>query len=144
MFLDAGPLGLLAFSKATPEALRCTKWLRGLVAAGTQILVPEVADFEVRRELLRLRHSAVVRRLDALLNDPGVALLPVTTASMRLAAEYWAQARQQGRPTADPRELDCDAIIAAQTRVFAGTNNDFVVATSNVRHLSLFVPAAEW
>ena len=63
---------------------------------------------------------------------------------MRLAAEFWAQTRQQGRPTADPHELDCDVLIAAQVRTTFGSVNDLVVATTNVRHLSLFVPAADW
>ena len=63
---------------------------------------------------------------------------------MRLAAAYWAQARQQGRPTADLRELDCDVFIAAQARSAYDSDDDFIVATTNIRHRSLFVPAAEW
>ena len=31
---------------------------------------------------------------------------------MLRAAELWAQARRRGRPTADPKELDCDVILA--------------------------------
>ena len=58
---------------------------------------------------------------------------------MRRAAEMWAIARQQGTPTADPREIDADVILAAQAESVGA-----VVATENVGHLSLFVDARRW
>jgi hypothetical protein len=61
---------------------------------------------------------------------------------MRKAAELWAQVRQQGRPTADPKELDGDVILAAQT-LLLGTP-DVVVATTNVGHLARYVNAKHW
>ena len=114
-----------------------------MLADGAQFAVPEIADFEVRRELLRMKHVRGLRRLAAILGSPSVDVLALTTPAIRLAAEYWAQARQQGRPTADPRELDCDVVLAAQARIAFGSGNDFIVATTNVRHLSLVVPAAD-
>lgn len=63
---------------------------------------------------------------------------------MRLAAQLWADARRGGRPTADLHALDGDGVLAAQTRLAATPHDNIVVATTNVRHLSLFVPAAEW
>lgn len=141
--LDAGPLGLLAHTGVAPVVARCSRWAERLLANGTRFAVPEIADYEVRRELLRLRHARGLSRLEAILDSPGVDYLPVTTPAMRLAAEFWARTRQQGRPTADPRELDCDVVIAAQARL-AFDDDRFIVATTNVRHLSPFVPAAEW
>ena len=58
---------------------------------------------------------------------------------MLKAAELWAQARNQGRPTADMKALDCDVILAAQALAVNG-----IVATENVGHLSLFVEAKDW
>jgi hypothetical protein len=58
---------------------------------------------------------------------------------MLRAAELWAEARKSGMPTADPNELDCDVILAAQALEING-----VVATENVGHLSRFVAAKYW
>ena len=142
--LDAGPLGLVTNPRAEPDALRCQRWLKQLLLDGARVGVTEIADYEVRRELIRARKAAGLARLEALVGMAGVTYVPVSTASMRLAAEFWARARQGGRPTADPHALDCDVILAAQTELLRRQGEDAVVATTNLRHLSLFVPAAEW
>lgn len=71
-----------------------------------------MADYEVRRELLRAGRLRSVERLDELAAE--LDYLPLDTASMRRAAEFWALARNLGTPTADPREIDADVILAAQ------------------------------
>jgi predicted nucleic acid-binding protein len=68
--------------------------------------------------------------------------LPLTTAAMRNAAEFWALARNQGQPTAADPRIDADAILAAQAVTLASAN--VIVATSNVAHLSRFVAAEQW
>ena len=138
--LDAGPLGLVTNPKRSPESLACTQWLQALVAAGVRVVLPEIADYEVRRELLRGRRQQGLRRLDALVEL--VEYLSLTTAAMRQAAAFWADARQRGQPTADDRALDGDVILAAQVATIGST--DGVVATTNVGHLSRYVRAALW
>jgi predicted nucleic acid-binding protein len=64
--------------------------------------------------------------------------------ALRLAAELWAKARQQGRPTADVKDLDIDVILAAQALSFGPAPSDVVVATSNAKHLSQFITAHNW
>jgi hypothetical protein len=63
---------------------------------------------------------------------------------MLQAAEFWAEARLTGRPTADPKELDGDVILAAQAHRLALAGDEVVVATTNVAHLARFVPARKW
>jgi len=64
--------------------------LQSLVSAGVRVIIPEIADYEVRRELLRARKTAGVERLDALAGL--LEYQPISTAAMRKAAEFWAAA----------------------------------------------------
>lgn len=142
--LDSGPLGLLAQRRDLALADDCRKWIAVHLNAGVRVVVPEVADYEVRRELLRLGNATAVQRLDDFNVAKHDRYLPLTTAAMRLAADLWAQSRRRGMPTADPHALDGDVILAAQVLSTGLDPADFVVATSNVRHLSQFVPADLW
>src|SRR5439155_26097026 len=100
---------------------------------------PEIADYEIRRELIRLGGTVALANLDGY----GIQLeyLPITTAAMRLAAELWAQARIAGHPTAPDPALDGDVILAAQA---ISLQTAVVVATGNPAHLARFVPAELW
>lgn len=138
--LDAGPLGLVTNPKRSPESVACAQWLQALVATGSRVVLPEIADYEVRRELLRGNRAAGLQRLDALVSL--VEYVPLTTAAMRQAAAFWAEARQRGRPTDDDKALDGDVILAAQVATLESSNG--VVATTNVGHLSRYVQAALW
>ena len=136
--LDSGPLGRLTNPNArTPINTEINRWLWARLAAGATIFIPEIVDYEVRRELLRLDRRRSLTRLDSL--QAQLVYLPLDTGIMRRAAELWAQARQQGQPTADPRALDVDVILAAQAE-----RAQAVVATENVAHLSRFVAARHW
>lgn len=63
---------------------------------------------------------------------------------MLLAAQFWAQVRQQGKPTTDSKALDGDVILAAQAAIIAVGEREVIVATTNVAHLSRFVSARKW
>ncbi len=104
---------------------------------GWRVIVPAVADYEVRRELIRAKLHRSLVRLDFL--KLRLSYLPLTTAVMLRAAELWAQARNRGTPTADPKELDGDVILAALAEQVRA-----IVATDNVGHLSLFIDACLW
>jgi predicted nucleic acid-binding protein len=143
VLLDAGPLGLVTNPRANHESLRCKQWLVDLLSQGAQILVPEITDYEVRRELIRAGRAHGVTHLDQLKATSGY--LPITTDAMLLAAELWAQARRQGQPTAPDLALDADVILAAQAKLLAQQQPEpVVIATTNVGHLARYVPARLW
>lgn len=137
--LDAGPLGKITHPRRNVEAKR---WVVRLADSGTIVSIPEISDYEVRRELLRAGKIASVAPLDAL--KETLHYVPLTTACMLRAAEFWAEARREGRPTADPQALDVDVILAAQATTAAGEDDEVVIATTNVGHLSRFVAAQDW
>ena len=140
VLLDSGPLGLVTNPGGSKQTAACGRWLQKIVVDGARVMVPEIADYEVRRELIRARRTGGIARLDALITQ--VDYLALTTRAMRQAAMFQAEARQQGQPTAVDPALDGDVILAAQAATLELT--DVVVATTNVRHLSRFVPAALW
>jgi predicted nucleic acid-binding protein len=142
--LDASPLSLLASPRKTGEVLAISRWAREQLAAGRRLVVPAIADYEVRRELVRLRRTQSVARLDAFNTAAAGRYVPLSDAALRLGAELWAQARNAGTPTGDPRELDCDVLIAAQALTLGVPVGVLVVATVNVGHLAQFVPAELW
>jgi predicted nucleic acid-binding protein len=111
---------------------------------GAQVLVPAIADYEVRRELERAAKVQGIARLDAFEAAVEDRYRPLSDSALRLGARLWAQARNAGTPTADPRELDCDVLIAAQALTLGVPAGDLVVATTNVSRLAQFVTAALW
>jgi predicted nucleic acid-binding protein len=144
VFLHSEPLGLASKASGKSDADACRTWLTALELAGTRILIPEIVDYEVRRELVRTRATAGLRRLDALLSR--FTLLQLNRPSLLRAADLWAHVRNAGGPTAHPHSLDADAILAGQALTTAKPGDAVIVATKNVRHLGRFpgIDARHW
>ncbi len=143
VLLDSGPLGIVTNPKAaSPLSQEGKVWLQSLPLKGDIVMLPEIADYEVRRELIRVGKTAGIERLDQLKSQ--IPYRPLTTEVMLLAAQLWAKARNRGKPTADRNALDGDVILAAQAILEVNAGNEVVIATTNVRHLSQFVDAREW
>jgi predicted nucleic acid-binding protein len=142
IFLDSSPLGLLSNPAKTGEVAAITAWAADCLSAGHEIYLPEVTDYELRRELLRAGKTAGISELDWLKTQ--FRYIPISTKAMLTAAELWAMSRQSGRPTADPHHLDVDVILAAQALTCGEPLSDILVATSNVAHLSQFIAAKRW
>jgi predicted nucleic acid-binding protein len=140
VMLDAGPLGLVTNPKQSEKGLACARWLQSLITANVRVMIPEISDYEVRRELLRASRLPGIDHLDHLVS--ALEYVPITTVEMRKAAELWAKARQKGEPTAGDNTIDADIILAAQTLTLPFPNA--VVATTNVGHLSRFCLADAW
>jgi predicted nucleic acid-binding protein len=145
VFLDAGPLGIItAPPKQTSEPIAIAHWVFDMEAAGHRFIVPAIADYEVRRELIRTQKLRGINRLNTFNAADPDRFLPLTESALSLAAELWARARNAGTPTADAKELDCDVLIAAQALDMGFAPSEFIIATVNVGHLTLFAPADEW
>ena len=98
ILLDAGPLGLLCNPNSSPQPVACRAWLAALLAAGRRVIVPEIADYELRRELIRIRSTAAIANLDRY--GRQLDYLPLTTTAMRRAARACAQSSAaRPRPT---------------------------------------------
>ena len=138
IFLDAGPLGMIAHPKPNPQI---ADWYKRIVGRGCEIYVAEISDYEVRRSFLH--RGPDLKKALARLNELKEELnyLPLSTAQMLKAAELWADSRRKGQPTCDPKELDCDVILAAQVM---SVSLEAIVATDNIKHLGRFVDARNW
>lgn len=140
--LDSGPLGLLTNPNPSAPARSARAWADRHAEAGNRLVVPEIADYEIRRELLRAGRAEGVARLSAL----GAALgyLPLTTKAIRDAARLWAEARRSGLPTAHDAAIDGDVILAAQAQNLVAQGDEVVVATTNPEHIGRYVAAHRW
>lgn len=140
--LDSGPLGLLSNPGKSEELRSIRDWAFRTTDQGATMVVPEIADYEVRRELIRAGKLNGIRRLDELAQ--GFAYEPLRTSHLRRAAGLWAEARNRGVPTAHDAALDGDVILAAQALELTTGDPDTVVVTTNPKHLMIFVPARRW
>ena len=145
--LDTSPLGLLTQRPGHAAGDVCKSWAADLNRFGCLFFVPEIADYELRREFVRQGNAAAVRWLDMFNADVNGAYLPLTTSEVRFAAGLWAQVRNSGKPTAPPDALDGDALIAAQAALLDPSVFGLfgvVVATANAGHLSTLTTAVLW
>jgi hypothetical protein len=140
--LDSGPVGLACDNPKKPFIRRFVNWMIRVLEDGrTMIILPEVADYEVRRKLLANPDGqASISRLDDLIKPGGLLVyVPINTASMRTAARLWSEAKRGGYSTADDKALDGDVILAAQALEYIGTGDRLVVATGNESDLARYV-----
>ncbi len=96
VILDTRPLGLVSNPKATPDNDACRAWLYALVAQGRRVIVPEIADYEARHELLRAGKPNGILRLDRVKN--ALKYMPITTSAMLLGAGTSARAADRRHP----------------------------------------------
>ena len=89
ILLDSGPLGLIVRALGKPQVVRGVTWLNAVMATGATVIIPEIAHYEVRCELLRIRAVGSPRRLHYAL-DPssGFRHLTLSTDAMVKAAEF--------------------------------------------------------
>lgn len=141
--LDTGVLGRAVHQNAAVRT-PLLAWISNHVSKGDGFRIPEIADYELRRELIRSNFAQSIADLNSL--KVGLGFIPLDTQTMLDAAALWAVAREGGQPTAHDHALDGDVILCAQSIRLQGAhpNNTVVVATTNVGHLARFVAAELW
>ena len=144
VILDSGVLHTLVSTSKVKEVKDCQDWFYYLLSRGALIVTSAICNYEVKRELIRRKKAQEINNLNQL--KALIDFLPVDELALELAAELWAEARNQGIPTADDLSLDADVIICAQFQLLAKEypGRYVVIATNNVKHLSRFAEAKEW
>ncbi|ACB50578.1 hypothetical protein cce_1228 [Crocosphaera subtropica ATCC 51142] len=142
ILLDSTPVGLIINPKANLLAKKCQEWFKTLFERGYDVILSEIVDYEIRRELLRANKLSGIRKLNQLKYE--LIYLPITTEVMLKAAELWAEVRKKGKPTADNKALDGDVILTAQAVLLQENDYEIIIVTSNIKHFSMFVDAREW
>ena len=89
ILLDTGIVGMITNPKASSSEVQGGKqWFKRFLEQGEIFLLPEIVDYEVRRELLRANKYQGLQRLDELKVTLGYLCL--NTEVMLLAAQFWA------------------------------------------------------
>ena len=131
LVLDTGVLGQICHPRKHHDV---RAWFRRAVTEH-EFLLSELADYELRRELLRIDSRRSLQRLDELTRE--LRYVPVTTATWRATARLWAEQRQAGRLTG--AGLDGDLLLAVQA-----TAELAAVVTMNEKHFEGLVDVYSW
>lgn len=146
LVLDSFPLSCMGKIQGTTAGLtdRCHNWVLQCLAQNHRVYVPAIVYYETLRELERLGATAQIARLRLFCFSESERFTSLETLHLELAAQLWAQSRNQGTPTSTSEALDGDVILAAQTLALGLPPDEYVVATTNVGHLAQFVSAEVW
>jgi len=93
--LDSAPLGLLFQRPGFQEADECREWLKRHLSAGTRVIVPEIVNYELRRELLRMGRIAAADALAQVNRAVPGLFLPINTARPAPRRMGWAAGRRR-------------------------------------------------
>jgi predicted nucleic acid-binding protein len=145
IFLDTFLVSSTGKRASTPATLSddCRDWILRREEEGHRILVPGVCYYESLRELEMRQATSQVKRLKEFCLVPS-RFVPITREHLDGAAVLWGQARRAGQATASPQALDGDVILCAQVLSFGLAAFDYVVATTNRKHLARFVTCDDW
>lgn len=116
-------------------------WYRSLTATDVVVVVPEVADYEVRRELILARLELSLARLAAV--RAAARFEPITSEIMLAAARIWAEAKSH-RAAHGGEGATGWRRHPPRHRSNARKGRAVMIATTNVRYLAQFADARLW
>ncbi|MEG4442738.1 hypothetical protein QUB47_34630 [Microcoleus sp. AT9_B5] len=129
--------------KLTKEIHQCTKWFERLLSKGARIIVSDICDYELRRELIGIK-SKSVQELDNLRDL--IEFQPVTFAVLEKAAELWAEARYLSQYNKIKENIDVDCILAAQWCLLKEQypGRKVIIATKNIKDFQRVTDCDVW
>lgn len=152
VFIDTNILGLISNENTSfDEAQQCKKWFSILLIRSVRVVTSDLCNYEEMRGLLsssilKKEVAPGIKSLESLKADGFLEFLPVSTEALDLAAKLWARASTSGQTTRDEKDIDIDIIISAQYQLLKDEfpGQQVIVATTNLKHLSIFCEAAHW
>ena len=143
VLLDETPLSL-ATHPNSKKSKPILEWIEELINSNASVQVPEIADYELRRELIRSGKTRSIARLEQFELDLG--FVPLNTDAIRAACKFWADVRNIGQGGASDISLDGDALLAGQAFIEQQRlMSRVVIATNNLKHFKHFpVEAKKW
>ena len=115
-----------------------------MAARGVEVVVPEVADYEVRRELTRINAVGSLRRLDDLVTLGGLSYQPARAPLGAKPHSFGPMPASLASQPHRPDALDADVILAACAATIGHPGDQVLVATQNVGHLARYCDARLW
>ncbi len=152
VFLDANILGLISnVHESNDECQQCEKWFGNLKTRGVIFTTSDLCDYEVRKKLIfssieKKATASGVKILNSLRTNGLVAFLSVSNESLDLAANPWASIATDRKYAPEMESIDPDIILSAQYQLIRDEHpgHSVLMATTNLKHLSLFCDAAHW
>ncbi len=153
VILDSNILGLIIAPLSTnfekeegkyKQARECIYWFQNLLSRGAYVTVPDICDYEIRRELIRINSFESLDNLKGLRNV--INFQELTFNVLTEAAEIWAIARNSNQPNKSIQNIDVDCIIAAHWRLLKNEypGREVIVATENIKDFQSFSDCSSW
>jgi hypothetical protein len=143
VLLDESPLAAITHPSSKGDAGVAKTWYAELRAAGITVRVPQIADYELRRQLILKNFLSSIALLNQVIRQTG-GLVPIKEKTFQHAAKLWAQRRKNNEAARDDKSLDGDMILCAQAWSLTRPRQKVIVASSNIKHLKSFVECDEW
>jgi hypothetical protein len=151
VFLDTNTLNFLCNPNNLSEAIECEKWFYTYYSRGVTFYSSDICDYEIRRGLIAssIRDGKVsegLSLLDDLRADGYILFSPIANETLNIASALWARSSVNSQSNKDVKNIDVDIIISAQYQLLVKENpgQRVVVATTNIKDLSIYCEAANW
>ena len=151
VFLDTNTLNFLCNPNNLSEAIECEKWFYTYYSRGVTFYSSDICDYEIRRGLIAssIRAGKVsegLSLLDDLRADGYILFSPIANETLNIASALWARSSVNSQSNKDVKNIDVDIIISAQYQLLVEENpgQRVVVATTNIKDLSIYCEAANW